>query len=118
MKTILCYKYKRILNKDGTISYKNRCLQLDKKQKAKLYSKDKIDVYVAFDGTVSLWKNNIKLNFKEVEKVVKQKPKAIEKIDKRSYSKKPKHNHSWVVEGRKNFEQLEDISNESKTGHF
>lgn len=54
---ILCYKYQRKLNNDYTISYKNRCIQLiARKQQVMTYPHDTIDVYEAFDSTISLWK--------------------------------------------------------------
>lgn len=124
LNSILCYKYQRKLNNDYTISYKNRLIQIVKgKQPTMLYPRDSIEIYEAFDGTISLWKKGLKLNCKEIEKRTKiadpKTPSDEYKFDKRIIGKKPKKGHPW----KGNNYEIEkfikpDISNESKSGHF
>lgn len=117
LNSILCNKYKRKLNNDYTLSYKNELLQLDKKQPLMLYPRDTIEIQVAFDETKSLWKKGIKLNFKEIEKLPKPKIEINEyKIDNRG--KKAPSNHPWRGIYRKPVIENVDISKESKRGHF
>lgn len=99
LNSILCYKFKRKLNNDYTISFKTRWFQIGKKQKLILYAKEAIDVYESFDGTISLWKKGIKLNCFEIEKKImnpKNKPIDEYKIDKRTLGNKPKKGHPWI----------------------
>lgn len=108
---ILCYKFYRILNNDYTIAYKNKWYQLGKSQTAKLYAKDVIDVYEDFDGTISLWKNGIKLNCHPIEKRVITKPEVIKAMSiKSQFPRRPNSNHPW----RRDFRKQSDISKELK----
>lgn len=90
---ILCYKYCRILYNDYTISYKNRWLQLASKQNIPLYAKEKVDVYENFDKTITLWKNGVKLDFKEINK--KGGVKKPKEFDARGIPRK--RNHKWPI---------------------
>lgn len=97
LNSILCYKFQRKLNNDYTISFRNRWFQLGEKQPVILYARDIIDVYEAFDGTISLWKKGSRLNCFEIEKRVKT-PKIKPVIDDYKFTvdpKKPSRNHPW-----------------------
>lgn len=103
LNSILCYKFKRKLNNDYTISFKNKIYQLDKKQKLMLYPRDTIEVFVNFDKTISLWKDENRLNFKEIEKTIKnfeikREMSLIDELIKennRRHICKPDSTHPW-----------------------
>ncbi len=114
LNSILCYKYKRTMNNDYTIVYKNRWFQLKKKQPLILYNQDKIDVHLDFDGTITLWKKGIKLDLIEINKPVRiMEEKKERKIS--SHIGKPKRNHPWRIMASN---CIEDKSKELRTGHF
>lgn len=96
--SIFCIKEYRKLNDDRTIRYKNRWFLLSRKQPVKLHRSRKITVCVSFDGTISLVAANKKLNYAEINKPKKQKPKEVDKIVKEMY-RKPKKNHPWREPG-------------------
>lgn len=112
---ILCYKYKRTLNNDYTITYHQRFFQLKSKQQLILYGQDKIDVHVAFDGTITLWKKGKKLDYVEINKPIRPKQEKDERKTSSRTHWKPKLKHPWRT-GYLNY--LEDTSKESKSGHF
>lgn len=96
--SILCYKYQRKLNNDYTITFKNRWFQIVKKQSVLLHPGDVIEIRQTFDGTVSLWRKEVKLSCFETSKRVKpDKNILVEeyKLDRRVNGQKPKKNHPW-----------------------
>lgn len=112
--TIFCCKEQRKVNNDATISFKNKWYQLLKQQNMQLKSRDSIDVYVNFDGTISLWRNGIRLNFKPIEKPVKQPLVEDEYKFRRTVPRKVPANHPWRTFHRPNEKKLTDISIEQK----
>lgn len=114
LKAIFSYKEKRKLNNDRTICYLGRWFLLNKLQPFKLYVGCSITVCSNFDGAVSLMANGHRLDFKEIEKPVKQ-AKTKEKKQQNTNSRpiiKPAENHPWKLEGKSNFLKLQ------KSGHF
>ena len=93
LNSIFCLKYKRILNNDNTIVYKNRFFLLAKKQPIILHNNDKITVNVNFDKTIILTARGHRLDYKEIEKRPKQE-KEPKKARKLSFYKPPL-NHPW-----------------------
>jgi Homeodomain-like domain len=115
LNSILCYKYKRTMNNDCTIAYKNRWFQLKKKQPLILYNQDKIDVHIDFDGTITLWKKGKKLDLIEISKPVRIMEEKKERKTNSRVRWKPRQNHPWRVEASN---CIEDKSKELRTGHF
>ena len=94
LNSIFCIKEKRTLNNDGTLVYKERWMQVDKKQSVRLPPGIKITVNKQFDGTVSLSVKQHQINFKFIEKEQRTKSKPKDrKVRQRSY--KPADNHPW-----------------------
>lgn len=124
LKTIFCHKETRKLNKDRTISYYGRWFLIKKEQPVRLYAGSVITVCRDFDGTISLMLGNKRLDYKEIEKPLKQaKPKENElfKVDGREHNgQKPPRNHPWRSGGKYDVPKSPkaDISTELKTGHF
>ena len=93
LNSIFCLKYKRRLNNDNTIVYKNRFFLIAKKQSIILHNNEKITVNVNFDKTIVLTARGQRLDYKEIEKRPKQ-----EKEPKRSRTLsfyKPPLSHPW-----------------------
>jgi len=93
---ILCYKNKRILQKDFVVSYENRLLQLQKEQKTIIRPKDEIVVHETLDGKISLHLRKVQLFFSEISvrptKSSNHKPKATSPV-----FRKPPDNHPWKI---------------------
>ena len=65
-------KVLRIVQNDWTIQYENQVFQLDSKS-PRVWSKDKIQVYIRLDGSIYMLKGNQKVKFKEIPKKLKEK---------------------------------------------
>lgn len=112
LNSIFCLKYKRILNNDNTIVYKNRFLLLAKKQSIMLHKDEKITVNVNFDKTIILTARGHKLDYTEIEKRPKQE-KESKKARLLSFYKPPL-NHPWRSNSFSNFLTESDISKKFK----
>jgi hypothetical protein len=90
--SIFCIKEERIIQNDFTVQYKNRIIQLLADQKAVIRPKETVNIFEHFDGALSIFIRNIKLNFAEIEK----RSIKIREIElKQHIPCKPTRNHPW-----------------------
>ena len=66
LENIFCFKERRVIQNDFTISYNTRRLQIYKPNDIRLYPKDSIWVFEHLDGHLTLWGKGKQLNFKEI----------------------------------------------------
>ncbi len=64
---VFCAKEKRVLQNDFTLSYKNKRLQLLKRQRAVIRPKEHVVIHEHLDGSISLWIRGIGLAFEEIK---------------------------------------------------
>jgi len=90
--TIFCLKEERIIRNDFTVQYKNRILQLLAEQKAVIRPKETINIFEHFDGALSIFIRNIRLNFTEIER----RPVKIQETKLEQHIPwKPDASHPW-----------------------
>jgi len=93
---IFCLKEDRKVNNDFTISYKNRFIQLEGKQKTIVRPKNMVTICEHLDGTIEIYLRKTKLNFKELPKrPEKQNMVAKITILKERKLWTPPVNHPW-----------------------
>lgn len=120
---IFCYKYKRIINNDFTIRFANRLFQLKSTSNSPIKPNDSVEIFVSFDGTLSIWKSGKKLGAKEIDSKPKLKAVVDEYDDcqaKDRIYRRPKPGspfNKWVPKDKIKPDKA-DISTESKRGHF
>lgn len=96
---IFCWEYVRQIRNDFTIRFENNFYQLQKSQKTRLRTKQKVQVRRHLDDSISIWRERVKLGF---EKLVLPPNKQVNKIAKEISSttqslngKKGKRNSPW-----------------------
>lgn len=97
---IFCIKEVRTLKDDNIIVYKNKWLQLDRKQPIILRRNEKITVLINFDRTVKLMARGACLAFKIIAKQLPREQKKKERIVKIEIPSKPSRSHPWRTPGQ------------------
>ncbi len=94
---IFCWEYVRQIRNDFTIRFNNNFFQLEKQQSIRLQAKQKIVVHVHLNGDISLWNNGHQLNYKQIDKPVREiKHKiGISSMQQSKIAKANKHKSPW-----------------------
>lgn len=95
---IFCWEYQRQVQNDWTIRFNNHCYQLHKSTKMMVRPKYKITVREHLDGSLSLWHQDKKLSFEEINYQPKQKmyeKKGYDLSLRIKNAKQCKHQSPW-----------------------
>jgi len=94
---IFCWEYIRQIRNDFTIRFNNNFFQLEKQQSIRLQAKRKIVVHVHLNGDISIWSNEHQLNYKRIDKPVREiKHKiGISSTQQSKIAKANKHKSPW-----------------------
>lgn len=93
LEQVFCLEQERTVSSDWVVQYESRWLQIEKAgQKTIVRSGAKVLVREHRDGTLSMWLNNVKLNWHEM----KDRPKPVElPAKRRTVRKPPAAGHPW-----------------------
>lgn len=95
---IFCWEYQRQVQNDWTIRFNNHCYQLHKNTKMAVRPKHKITVREHLEGSLSLWHQEKKLSFEEIDYQPKQKiyqKKGYDLSLRIKNAKQAKHKSPW-----------------------
>lgn len=90
---ILCLKTPRLLTADFTLRYRNRWLQLERKQPTIIRPKDTLMVYEHLNQELSIWVRTTKLSWRDIPKPA-VKPKTV-MLTHGSKAHTPPADHPW-----------------------
>jgi hypothetical protein len=110
LKQIFCWEQTRQVQNDWTISFENKCYQIQKNTSVKIKAKQRIIVRQHLDDTLSLWYEGHSLTFEQIEYVPKLIPQrkgrdliAISKMATANKHKSPwaQFNTTWLANKKK-----------------
>ena len=92
---ILCLKTPRLLTADFTLRFRNRWLQLERKQPTIIHPKDTLIVYEHLNKELTVWIRTTKLSWRDIPKPTASPKPTSTFVPPKSKAHTPPANHPW-----------------------